>query len=572
MVTYPCGGAWIQKGIRVDTQSPRVGRCPLNTHSPRRGNFFSVDDFEKLPGRPLSRRTLLKVGGAGAVAASLASVGALAWIPKRAQAMPFTSFPDIQFDIGRFIAPARTVAGVQVQFGPVFTFFAPAALTRNPTTVEQNILENALETIEQNYSFSPSGIFTFVSYGIPYFNRLPSSIVDQFVPRLSSDTSRFVLEEAVPSPTDVSSQNPSITKQTFNVPVQIEHNDILFTFRSDSLNNILDVLNWLQGSNELNGNFIASPNFDGLFVFGPTRFNFVQPGLPRRVANNNNLSFASEVNPASSMWMGFVDQQVDGSASSGSIVTFAGTSHAVLTTAKAGDYFDNGSIQHLSHDIQDLAQFYSKESPPQDPNGPEPFSERVQYMFRSKKNDGTPGLPFPEDPNDAFTNGGGLGAPTGNLATQQQSAFLDNIFFGPNDQSTNFDPAVTDHQKYRVGHLTALQRSSRASDGTPLHIRNDGPGFSSLDVPDGSNQPTLEFTVFVPTAEFFRVMRINSASLDFVKAGQGGGTAASVPAGVEAADAGDDGLERFLTATRRQNFLIPPRRHRSFPLVEIEFP
>jgi hypothetical protein len=190
-------------------------------------------------------------------------------------------------------------------------------------------------------------------------------------------------------------------------------------------------------------------------------------------------------------------------------------------------------------------------------------------MFRSKKNDGTPGFPFPEDPNDPFTNGGGLGAPTGNLTVQQQSAFLDNVFFGPNDQATNFDPLVTDHLKYRVGHLAGLQRSSRAADGTPLHIRNDGPGLSSLDVPDGSTQPTLEFTIFVPTAEFFRVMRINSASLDYVKAGQGGGTATSVPPGVEAADAGDDGLERFLTATRRQNFLIPPRRHRAFPLLEL---
>lgn len=52
------------------------------------------------------------------------------------------------------------------------------------------------------------------------------------------------------------------------------------------------------------------------------------------------------------------------------------------------------------------------------------------------------------------------------------------------------------------------------------------------------------------------------------------GTASSVPqpfwpAGEsEPADASDDGLERFLTATRRQNFLIPPRRHRSFPLLE----
>ena len=30
----------------------------------------------------------------------------------------------------------------------------------------------------------------------------------------------------------------------------------------------------------------------------------------------------------------------------------------------------------------------------------------------------------------------------------------------------------------------------------------------------------------------------------------------------------DNGLERFITATRRQNFLVPPRRHRAFPLVE----
>ena len=31
----------------------------------------------------------------------------------------------------------------------------------------------------------------------------------------------------------------------------------------------------------------------------------------------------------------------------------------------------------------------------------------------------------------------------------------------------------------------------------------------------------------------------------------------------------DNGLERFLTATRRQNFLVPPRRHRAFPLLEL---
>ena len=33
-------------------------------------------------------------------------------------------------------------------------------------------------------------------------------------------------------------------------------------------------------------------------------------------------------------------------------------------------------------------------------------------------------------------------------------------------------------------------------------------------------------------------------------------------------DPDDNGIERFMTATRRQNFLAPPRRHRAFPLLE----
>src|SRR5262249_8293773 len=158
--------------------------------------------------------------------------------------------------------------------------------------------------------------------------------------------------------------------------------------------------------NMLNGRAVASPNFAGLFQFGPTRINFIQQGLPRKMADQHQFSFATEVNPASPMWMGFVDQQVDSSAPNGAVVTFAGTQTARLTTAVAGDYFDLGAIQHLSHVIDDLPQYYSKT-----PGEEEPYSERVQYMFRSKKADRTIGVPFPTDPNDAFTNGGGMGAP-----------------------------------------------------------------------------------------------------------------------------------------------------------------
>ncbi len=551
------------------------GRCPMRGRPPAADEAVAGPELVKLASKPLNRRTVLKVGGIGAMAATVGTVGAAAWTPLRAKAATTRSsssmaqaasgpLPDIQFDIGAFVHPAQTIAGVLVDFGVLYTFMAPASLTRNPTKRDQAVLAAALNTIEQAYAFSPSGIFTFVAYGVPYFNRLPSSLVASAMPRLTSNNSRFALEEAVPGPTDVSPLNPGVTKRLYNVPVQIEKNDVLFTLRSDSLVNITEVAAWFNGSSILNNQFVPSPAFNGLFNFKTPRLNFVQPGLPRKVAAANGFSFTNQINPASSMWMGFVDQQVNGSAPNGATVTFAGTSHGVLTTAKPGDYFDNGSIQHLSHVIDDLEQFYSVDG--KDSDEPETFSERVQYMFRSKTPSGTIGLPFPEDPNDAFTNGGGLGAPTGNLTTQQNSAFLPNIFNGPNDQATNFDPG--DPTTYRVGHIAGLQRSSRAADGTPLHIRNDGPGLSSQDVPDGSVQPTLEFTVFVPTAEFFRVMRINSASLDYVKAGVQGGTAASVPAGKTASDPGDDGLERFLQATRRQNFLMPPRRHRAFPLLE----
>jgi hypothetical protein len=53
------------------------------------------------------------------------------------------------------------------------------------------------------------------------------------------------------------------------------------------------------------------------------------------------------------MWMGFADQQVNG-AGPAPVCTFAGTSAARLTTAAQGDYFDNGSIQHVSHVIPDM--------------------------------------------------------------------------------------------------------------------------------------------------------------------------------------------------------------------------
>ncbi|MBO0692326.1 MAG: hypothetical protein J2P58_05470 [Acidimicrobiaceae bacterium] len=489
--------------------------------------------------RPMGRRSVLKAGAVGAGATMLGSIGSLAATPIREAFAAPTTLPDIQFDIGNFIRPAFTVndgAGpVVLQFGPVFTVHGLYKLTRTPTRADQQVLASALNTIEEVYPFSPSGVFLTVMYGLPYFNRLPRSLVQSTIPKLASNPTRLALEEAVPSPTDVSPVNPGITKVNFNIPVTIEANDLHLQLRSDSLANTETILAWLAGSNRLGGRFVPSPRFNGLLRQTGTRVMFQQIGLPRKVANANRLPFAGEINPNSPMWMGFADQQTDGGAPSAQTVTFVGDSHAHLTTAKPGDYFDNGSIQHLSHVIEDLAQFYAEAANAVDPNGPEPFTERCQYMFRSN--------PIPSVGNtDQFTNGGG-------------PAFIDNTFQGTGDAAASAQAINTFNGEHRIGHLNALQRSSRAADGTPLHIRNDGTGFNNLDSPNGQNLTMLEFVVFVPTADFFTTMRANQAALDLQN-----------QFGVDPAD---NGLERFLTATRRQNFLVPPRRHRAFPLVEL---
>jgi hypothetical protein len=219
-------------------------------------------------------------------------------------------------------------------------------------------------------------------------------------------------------------------------------------------------------------------------------------------------------------------------------VTFVGGGGISMTTAEPGDYFDLGSMQHLAHDILDMMQWFDM-TPTTTPGDDGTFLEHVQYMFRAD--------PPPAMGNaNQFIDGGG-------------PAFLPNVFQGFDDAAKSAQGIGTLPEagapQHRMGHISTLQRSSRTASGAPIHLRMDGPGFDAMDVPDASEQPKLQFTVFVPSADFFATMRRNAASLDL-----------AAKFGVATSD---NGLERFITATRRQNFLIPPRRHRAFPFAEL---
>src|SRR5262249_41406477 len=224
-----------------------------------------------------------------------------------------------------------------------------------------------------------------------------------------------VLEEAVPSPTDISPANPGITKERFNVPVVIEANDLLFTLRSDNTANLQDVLAFLGGSDMLAGQKVPSPRLRCGLTFTSTRLMFAQRGMPRAVADQNHLVFAPFVHPNSPMWMGFGDQQVDASAPAPD-VTFAGAHGIHLTTAQPGDYFDNGSMQHLSHVILDMHQWFDLNAAGK-PGEDGTFLEHVQYMFRS---DPPPSGGY----KNQFLNAGG-------------PAFLPHVFQGTGDAATS---------------------------------------------------------------------------------------------------------------------------------------
>ena len=490
----------------------------------------------------LSRRRVLQGAGALALAtAGLEAASSLARVPER-PAVAGTR-PDIQFDIASLLAAPRTAgAGVTVQMPPVHTVFVTGRLERVPTAADQAMLGAALARLEAAYPFNAAGLLMFVSYGIPYFRRLPGGLagglVSSRMPRLLADRRRYVLEEAEPGPTDVSPANPGVTKLRYQVPVVIESNDMLLTLRSDHAPVLSDALAWLGGSDSLRGRPVASPALRGLVTFTSSRHMFTQIGLPRAVAHRSGLPYARFIQPRSPMWMGFTDQQV-GASGPAAICTFAGNSSARHSDAVAGDYFDNGSIQHLSHDILDMLQYYDMDTAAAAPGADGTFVQRVQYVFHAPEI--APGGA------DQFAGGGGPAfLPNANRGTGYARRTARGI-------GTNID-FRTGQREHRMGHLSCLQRSSRAADGTPVHIRMDGPGFDSMDVPGGSRQPKLQFTIFVPSADFFSRLRVSQASLDL--AAQFGVTPKN------------NGLERFITATRRQNFLCPPRRHRAFPLAE----
>jgi hypothetical protein len=374
----------------------------------------------------------------------------------------------------------------------------------------QRALEQALASLEQRFPPSPAGLGITLAWGLPYFERI---VPAQW--RRNAPHDRRAQRAAL-LPARRFTSDPATTI--------LEENDVAVVLRSDSLDNV---------------SAAAQELFHELGVFEPTsiRRGFAGGGfdggksLPKRMATAAGVPGADLIPDEAELFLGFTSTQAQGLGPR-RIVNFETLGYVELPTP----YFREGTHMHLSHLGEQLDAWYQLFD----------FRDRVDTMFR-------PGLPVA----------------AGTLTVRQ----------APKDVATASDVARGYHRDGTIGHSAAIQTASRlqaehvAEDGTVYPKGTavpqradfntlDNPFFWSADpVHDGmQHEPAagVHFVVFNPTSDDFdRVRRAMDGELP-------DGTRLEFPV-----DNSRQGINSVLTTTHRQNFIVPPRRHRSFPLIDV---
>jgi hypothetical protein len=381
----------------------------------------------------------------------------------------------------------------------------------------QQDIESALTRLDERFSATPSGLGVTVAWGLPYFTGYVPAQADRYLPvdvratATRGETVR-VLEDAVRFPSDQDT-------------TRLEANDLAVLLRSDSLDHIAE------------GAATLFDDHDDVFRVTSIRKGFVGgaseggPGLPKQMALAARIQGAELIPDGAQLFLGFTSTQKAGLGPS-KIANLETLGYADLGP---GGYFAHGTHLHVSHLFEDLAAWYQVFD----------FQERLDTTFR-------PGL---------------VASPETQTVAQ-----------GPKDVQDERHVRRDYERHRRIGHSGSVQPASRLSrdvvgpdgtqypKGTAVPQRAD---FNTLDNPffwtadPGRDayveQPAagLHFVVFNPTSDDFRRTRL---AMDGV-----------LPGGRLSFETGSrgQGFNSVLSTTHRQNFLVPPRAHRSFPLAEL---
>jgi hypothetical protein len=399
--------------------------------------------------------------------------------------------------------------GVEVLVPPLHHEILTARVTagRADARSAQAELEHLLAQLDADYAPSPTGLGVTVAWGLPYFNRLTPAALQRYLPhdRRAGKPVIFDAERFQSDPFDT----------------RLESNDVAILLRSDTRANIDDATKRIRDSK--------------LFELTSIRRGFAGGGfegaqsLPKQMAVAAQIPGADLIPDTSELFLGFTSTQRAGMGP-GTIANFETLGYVDF---RGSDYFRQGTHMHLSHIHEDVEAWYLNFD----------FDERVATAFK-------PGLQVKH-----------------NAQTVHQ---------GPKDVSTE-DHVHRDFKRSgQIGHSASIQTTSRlqgdvvAQDGTvflkgtAIPVRAD---FNTLDNPFAWSEKADEigvlpaagvhFVVFNPTGDDFRR---NRRAMD----GQLPGKTIELEARSR-----PQGFNEVLSTTHRQNFLVPPRRHRSFPLAEL---
>ena len=371
-------------------------------------------------------------------------------------------------------------------------------------------LEDALADIERRFEPTPAGLGVTVAWGLPYFRRFVPGAWREHAPH------DIRADKAALLPAKRFTSDPDSTV--------LEQNDVAVLLRSDHADHIASAATSLFERLQLFDMTSIRKGFAGGGFDGG-------PGLPKQMALAAGVPGAELIPDGSELFLGFTSTQSQGLGPR-KIANFETLGYVDLRSG----YFRGGTHMHLSHIDEQLDTWYQLFD----------FADRVDTMF-------VPGLRVRE----------------GTQTVRQ----------APRDVASRAQIARGFRRQGTIGHSSTIQTASRlqadhvSDDGTVYRKGTAVPhraDFNTLDNPffwsadpaaDAmSDQPSagVHFVVFNPTSDDFERMR---DAMDGIFPG-------GARIDIAPRDRGQ-GFNSVLQTTHRQNFLVPPRRHRSFPLAEL---
>jgi len=483
----------------------------------------------------LSRRRFLKYAAAfsaGAISArGIYGVldDLLAAPPARAAGVAATR-PNEQYLIDGL--DVVTDNGVAVIIPPLYHDIVTAELATGATATAlftaQVRLERALAAVEAKYPPTPQGLNIVVGWGLPYFHDyLPAALVERLLPvdraySTQSGTRQYVLLDAIRFPSD-------------RDEMLVEQNHVMFLLRSDSQANIAAAQHALFEDH-------GDPNYIGdLLSITSVRKGFVgrgfgTPSIAKQLAQAAGITGWDKIPDKAQLMLGFTSTQRSALAPD-NLVSFE--TMPGVTDQWPDGYFAGGCSMHLSHLFEDINLWY----------GSFDHTARVGRMFSPRTSAAPDTVTVPNDADDVST-------------LQQLKDDATGGLLGHN---------ATLQQANRVVVDTTDNYGQMRIAGTPLSVRAD---FNTLDNPFAfSSRPDVDqwnpdvkaagmhFVAFTATSQQFHAMR---QAMDGVL--PDGTNLRQAPYNI---DDTANGINRVIRATHRQNYLIPPRSRRAFPLVEL---